>query len=267
MNKNTVKITYAEPWLPLHHRLFINIVETCSARIALKKRYASYTEKVKDKKGIALWDQALESLGIIKPNFSLPQKNKNRGLVVAANHPFGVTDGVFLAWLASRIDPDFKVIAHGILQKEPSLAHSILPIDFSNAKDAMRKNVKIRREAIEILRDNGVIAIFPAGAVAWSRKKGMPVEEESWKPMLGKIINSSTCDLLLTKFEGANSNLFQIASRFHQTVKQSLYLYEIKKSLDKPINFKVCKYYENEELPSLDDKKLSLYLQKEVEKY
>ena len=41
MNKNIVKITYAEPWLPFHHRLFINIVETCSARIALKKRYAS----------------------------------------------------------------------------------------------------------------------------------------------------------------------------------------------------------------------------------
>ena len=38
MIKNTVKITYAEPWLPFHHRLFINIVETCSARIALKKK-------------------------------------------------------------------------------------------------------------------------------------------------------------------------------------------------------------------------------------
>ena len=48
MIKNTVKITYAEPWLPFHHRLFINIVETCSARIALKKRYASYTDKVKN---------------------------------------------------------------------------------------------------------------------------------------------------------------------------------------------------------------------------
>jgi putative hemolysin len=267
MNKNIVKITYAEPWLPFHHRLFINIVETCSARIALKKRYETYTDKVKDKKGNALWDQAIESLGIIKPNFLLPEKNKKRGLVIAANHPFGVTDGVFLAWIASRIDPKFKVIAHGILQKEPSLAHSILPIDFSNSKNAMRNNVLVRRKAIEILKKNGVIAIFPAGAVAWSRRKGQPVQEEIWKPMLGKIINSSKCDFLLTKFEGSNSNLFQVASRIHQTVKQSLYLYEIKKSLDKPINFKVCKYYKNEELPYLDDKSLALFLQTEVEKY
>ena len=154
MNKNTVKITYAEPWLPFHHRLFINIVETCSARIALKKRYDSYTNKVKNKKGNQLWDQAIESLGIIKPNFSLPQKNKKKGLVIAANHPFGVTDGVFLAWIASRIDPNFKVIAHGILQKERSLAHSILPIDFSNSKNAMRNNVIVRRNAIKALEIN-----------------------------------------------------------------------------------------------------------------
>ena len=267
MNKNTVKITYAEPWLPFHHRLFINIVETCSARIALKKRYDSYTNKVKNKKGNQLWDQAIESLGIIKPNFSLPQKNKKKGLVIAANHPFGVTDGVFLAWIASRIDPNFKVIAHGILQKERSLAHSILPIDFSNSKNAMRNNVIVRRNAIKTLRENGVIAIFPAGAVAWARKKGLPAQEEYWKPMLGKIINSSNCDFLLTKFEGENSNLFHMASRFHQTMKQSLYLYEIKRNLDKPINFKVCKYYKNEELPKLDDKSLSLYLQSEIEKF
>ena len=37
MLKKSVKITYAEPWLPLHHRLFIEVVETCSARFALKK--------------------------------------------------------------------------------------------------------------------------------------------------------------------------------------------------------------------------------------
>ena len=63
------------------------------------------------------------------------------------------------------------------------------------------------------------------------------------------------------------TQIFSSRFRIHQTVKQSLYLYEIKKSLDKPINFKVCKYYKNEELPSLDDKSLSLFLQNEVEKY
>ena len=118
-----------------------------------------------------------------------------------------------------------------------------------------------------LLRNNGVIALFPAGAVAWSKKKGAPVTEDCWKPLLGKIINASNCDVLLTKFYGSNSQLFQIASRIHQTVRQSLYLYEIKKSLDKPISFKVCKYYNNENLPKLNDRELALFFQTENELY
>ena len=59
-------------------------------------------------------------------------------MIIAANHPFGVTDGVFLSWFASTFDDNFRVMAHGVLQKEPTLAENILPIDFSN-KNAMRQ--------------------------------------------------------------------------------------------------------------------------------
>ena len=89
----------------------------------------------------------------------------------------------------------------------------------------------------------------------------MPIIEEDWKPMLGRLINYSNCDVMIAKFEGQNSKIFQIASRINQTFRQSLYLYEIKKSLDKPMKFKVLKYIRNEPLPKLDDKSLSLYLQ------
>ena len=53
-------------------------------------------------------------------------------------------------------------------------------------------------EAINILNRNGIIAIFPAGSVAWSRKRGAPIQEEYWKAMLGKLLNSSN-------FERSNS--------------------------------------------------------------
>ncbi len=84
--------------------------------------------------------------------------------------------------------------------------------------------------------------------------------------MLGRLINDSNCDLIMTKFDGQNSKAFQLASRVHQTIKQSLYLYEIKKSLDKPMQFKVLKYLKNKSLPNLNDRDLSLYLQKEFNK-
>ena len=267
MMKSNIKITYAEPWLPFHQRVLIHFVELLSARLALEKRYKKFTSLSHNKKGTDLWKHALNSMGIKAPKLKpIPIRDETRGLIIAANHPFGVADGVFLSWFASTIDIDFKVIANGVLQQEPLLANNILPIQFSNRNNAMRENVYTRKVAIETLKKGGVVAIFPAGAVAWSRKKGMPVIEEDWKPMLGRLINYSNCDVIITKFEGQNSKIFQIASRINQAFRQSLYLYEIKKSLDKPMKFKVLKYIRNEAVPKLDDKSLSLHLQAQLNK-
>ena len=265
MFRSNVKITYAESWLPFHHRFLIHTIELLSARISLEKRYKKFTSLAKDKTGTELWEHALKSMGIKPPSLApLPKRNKSKGLIIAANHPFGVADGVFLSWFASTLDENFRVIAHGVLQREPILANNILPIDFSNRKNAMRDNVEIRKKAIDILKNGGVIAIFPAGGVAWSRRKGQPIEEDNWKPMLGRLINDSKCDVIITKFEGQNSKAFQVASRIHQTIRQSLYLYEIKKSLDKPMKFKILKYFKNQNLPKINDRDLSLYLQNEL---
>ena len=265
MLKSNIKITYAETWLPFHHRVFIYVVELLSAKLVLEKRYKKFISFSHNKKGTDLWKHALNSMGIESPALDpIPKRQKSRGLIIAANHPFGVADGVFLSWYASTIDPDFKVIANGVLQQEPLLADNILPIEFSNRTNAMRENVYTRKSAIETLKNGGVVAIFPAGAVAWSKKKGLPVKEEAWKPMLGRLINESNCDVMITKFEGQNSNFFQIASRINQTIRQSLFLYEIKKSLDKPMQFSVIKYLNNEKIPELDDKNLSVYLQNKL---
>ena len=50
-------------------------------------------------------------------------------------------------------------------------------------------------------------------------------------------------------------------------MKQSLYLYEIKKSLDKYINIKICDFIKNETLPKSNDADLSIFLQKKIENF
>ena len=85
--------------------------------------------------------------------------------------------------------------------------------------------------------------------------------------MIGKLLNTSLADLLLIKFKGSNSNIFQAASRINQTMKQSLYLYEIKKNLDKYINLDICDFIQNKNLPNLNDKELALFLQSKIEKF
>ena len=49
MFKTNVKITYAESWLPIHHKFFIHTVEFLSARIALEKRYKNFVSNSRNK--------------------------------------------------------------------------------------------------------------------------------------------------------------------------------------------------------------------------
>ena len=58
----------------------------------------------------------------------VPQKSP---LLVIANHPFGIIDGLILCSLISQVRDDFKIMTHETLQFLPQLKKFILPVDFS----------------------------------------------------------------------------------------------------------------------------------------
>ena len=164
-----------------------------------------------------------------------PTTTDKQGPLLIANHPFGVTDGVTLAWIASRLDPNFRVLANGVLRQEPSLNPKFLPVEFEPGRHATKINVETRRRAIQMLKSGGVVTLFPAGAVSWSQQGGAPVEDDTWKPLVGRLSIASGCDVLPIRFDGSNSTLFQHASRMALTLRLGLYMPEIKRLLDQPI--------------------------------
>lgn len=259
--REPVEITYADPRLPRLQRMVIKAVEGVTGRGALRRRYSRYLNEGVLESGPQAWDRAVEYLGVTFDAPASPQlKRDGRGLLVIANHPFGVVDGIVLAWIASRIDPAFRVIAHGLLLQEPSLLQNLLPIDFSGSKGADRRNVETRRTAIDMLSSGGVVGIFPAGAVSWSQRRNEPVRDEDWKPMTGKLIQASRCDVLPVRFHGKNSWPFQIASRHSQVLRAGLLLNEVRNKLDKPIQVEIGQRINNEALPDLEPRALVQHL-------
>lgn len=253
--------------MPLHQRWLIKAMETVSGRGQLVTRYRQFQRASTTVHGIDIWDVALDHLGARGPatdSLCLPPRRPGKGLLLVANHPFGVADGVTLAWIASRIDPEFKVIANGVLCQEPALNHNILPIEFQPSRAATKLNVETRRQAIQTLKSGGVVALFPAGAVSWSPEKGQPVRDDIWKPLVGRLIRSAQPDVLPICFQGANSALFQRASRTALTFRLGLYLYEIRKRLDCPIEFTVQAPIEFEAIPDLPEQALATWLRQQV---
>ena len=263
--REPVPITYADPSMPKFHRAVIKTVEKVTGRGALTRRYKRYLAAGAHLSGPAAWDLAIEQLGVeFDADVSPTVRRPGRGLLLIANHPFGVIDGFVLSWIASRIDPDFKVISNGVLLQEPTLMNNLLPIDFNGGRESNRINVNTRRRAISQLKDGGVIGIFPAGGVSWSQRPRAPVRDDDWKPMTGKLIQASHCDVLPVRFYGRNSLPFQIASRHSQILRLGLFLNEVRNKLDSKIDVKVGTRIDYESLPDMEPAPLAHYLRERM---
>mgnify|MGYP002152232245 FL=1 len=260
-------ISYAEDWMPAPQRFLIKTMETVSGRGRLMRRYRGFQQVANTLQSPEVWDAAMDYLGARGPSSEtmvLPKRRPGRGLLLVANHPFGVADGVTLAWIASKIDPQFRVIANGVLRQEPALNPNILPIEFQPGRAATRINVETRKKSIETLKNGGVVALFPAGGVSWSPKRGVPVRDDVWKPLVGRLIRASGTDVLPIRFLGTNSALFQHASRTALTLRLGLYMHEVRRRLDQPIEFQLEPVIEHERFPDLPDQSLATWLRDQI---
>src|SRR5262249_26061926 len=72
--------------------------------------------------------------------------------IVAVNHPFGILDGAIVASLLTKIRPDVRFLANGILTVVPELRDMVIPVDPISGRSAVGKNGRGLRQAIEHLR-------------------------------------------------------------------------------------------------------------------
>ena len=135
-------------------------------------------------------------------------------VVVVANHPYGVLDGIVISWLVSKVRSDFVVLTNAVLMRAPEVQDFILPIDFSETEEAQQTNLASRAAARAQLEKGGVVVVFPAGAVSTAPDKlgRKPAVDGRWQPFVSQLIQRSKATVVPIWFGGQNSRLFQIAS-------------------------------------------------------
>ncbi len=99
-----------------------------------------------------------------------PQNLPDGPLVIVANHPFGIGDGIAVLSLAEQLGRPFRVMIHRDLLKIREMEPYSLPVDFEETKEALKNNLAVRHEAVRLLKEGVTIVIFPAGGVATAPK-------------------------------------------------------------------------------------------------
>jgi putative hemolysin len=176
----------------------------------------------------AFWRGALDQLDVTldadpDPSTVVPTEGP---LVVVANHPFGVLDGLAICHLVSLVRSDFRILVNRVLCCDDRIEHHFLPIDFTGSRAARGQNVRSMKAAFDHLHDDGVLIIFSAGGVATATRPFGPVEEMNWKPLLARLVHEGETPVLPVYFAGSNSRLFQLVSQVSLTLRLSLLLRE-----------------------------------------
>ncbi len=221
--------TYSTPHQPFLQRTTIRAIEKMTGQIKIWNLYREYTQEDPSSRE-NFWESAVRKLDINVnyDNAALEGIPKTGALVVVANHPYGVLDGLIITQLMERVRPDFKVLTNSVLCKAPEAADDLLPIDFAETPEALALNLATRKKSREILKNGGCIVVFPAGGVStiptWKDKVA---QDTSWQPFTGRLIQESRATVVPFFFEGQNSRLFQWVSLFSPTLRLAMLLKEV----------------------------------------
>ena len=146
-------------------------------------------------------------------------------VVIVANHPFGVLDGIVSSHLVAKVRPDFKVLTNSLLCRARELEPYLLPIDFAQTPAALATNLRSRADALSWLCAGGALVVFPGGAVATAERMfARHAVDPAWKLFTAKAIRRARATVVPVFFEGQNSRLFQLASHVSLTLRLSLLL-------------------------------------------
>ena len=229
------KLSYANTFSNPVQRNTIKTLELLTGKLRLLRKVRQF-EKMGIPVGQPFWKQALDLLGInlLTKQSEIAKIPKKGSLVITANHPHGLVDGMVLAELIGKVRTDYKILTRSLLTGVKQIDQFMIPVPFDHEENSLKKSLEMRKSAMEHLEKGGVIVIFPSGKVASSETMFGNVVEGDWNPFTAKLIQKSGANVLPIYFPGSNSRLYQIANQISATLRQGLLIYEVVHAMNKP---------------------------------
>jgi len=270
------ELSYASPSQHAVQRWFIRTVEGLSGRDRFAALYDHWRTDIVPS-GDRVFARMLDLIDVRvrTPDQWPPRDLPDRPLVILANHPFGIGDGIAILSLAEQLDRPFRVMLAADLLKVPEIRAYSLSVDFSETKEAVKNNLAMRNEALRLLKQGVTIVVFPAGGVATAPNVFGRAEDLPWKIFAARLIQEARAAVLPVHFSGQNGRLFHLVSRamnlterdnrlakiigkLSLTLRLSLLIREFTRLSGKSIETRIGRLLDWDELAPLRDRKALL---------
>jgi putative hemolysin len=270
------ELSYASPHQPALTRWFIHSIEGLSGRDRYAALYDFWRRQVVPT-GERVFSRMMELIEVKVRTADQwpPARLPDTPLVIVANHPFGIGDGIAVLSLAEQLGRPFRVMIHKDLLKIREMEPYSLPIDFSETKEALKNNMAVRHEAVRLLKEGVTIVVFPAGGVATAPKGFGRARDLPWKMFPARLVQDAKASVIPMHFSGQNGRLFHLVSgpmnmaerdgrvakfvgKASLTLRTSLLIREFARLSGKSIDVRVGEVLNWDELEPLRDRKVLL---------
>jgi putative hemolysin len=228
-------ISYAHSAATKGGRALIRVRENMTGRPGLIRRADGYDADIAG--GRDFWSVMVDRyrLSLSVTGGSLDNIPRDGPLILIANHPYGILDGLMMGHVLQQQRGDFRILAHRVFRKAEDINRIILPISFDETKEAVQQNIETRKTALRYLSEGGAIGVFPGGTVSTALRPFSQPMDPGWRGFTARMIAKSEATVVPMFFAGHTSRLFQLASHLHSTLRMGLLIKEFRSRVGTPV--------------------------------
>jgi len=159
--------------------------------------------------GREVFDWLSRKLSLRVETLGLDHLPRTGRVVVIANHPAGIADGVAVYDALKTVRRDIVFFANrDAIRAVPRLTEMIIPVEWMDQRRDHGRNKETVRGMVQAFRGERVIVIFPSGRLAQPTLRGLI--ERPWMTSGVSIAQRYHCPIVPMHVRGFNSALFYL---------------------------------------------------------
>ena len=241
----------------MRNKFFWSLVRPTIYKVFKYQTARNITDDISNKSGYGCFEYLTNLL-----NFNLEIKNLNNipkkgPIILAGNHPTGLTDGIVMFEVLKDRRPDYTLYANiDMIKLSKGFEDIIIPVDWNEKNKTAQKSREILKRTKMTLNKGNCLLVFPSSRL--SKRVGLKLIERPWLNTIIKLSKKYNAPIIPFHMTGHNSLFYYFLDIFNEELKNISLFSELvnKKEFKYKITFGKI----------IDPDSLKADLQKETEK-
>lgn len=161
---------------------------------------------------------------------NIPSKGS---VIVVANHPTGIADGIAIFQVLAQIRKDITFFANrDALRASPSLSEMLIPVEWVDAKRTVSRNKETLKAIMRAIRSKRLIVIFPSGRLAKPSLLGL--KERRWSITPANLARKYNIPLIPVHIKARNSWVYYLLCFLNTELKDMCLFRELVNKKNQP---------------------------------